>query len=184
MDKTQQLLIDFSKGSRNAFDEVYKRYAPMLYGLCMRYARCKDDANDMLQESFIKIHANMTNYQPQQSIEPWLKVVTRNTALDYIKKTYKYELKENDVYFDEKETLTDDENESQNKMDQILACLQQLPDGYRMVFNLFYIDNLTHKEIGTFLNISENTSKTQLMNAKKYMQKLLNEQKEMSYGNG
>jgi RNA polymerase sigma-70 factor (ECF subfamily) len=111
-------------------------------------------------------------------------VVTRNTALDYIKKTYKYELKENDVYFDEKETLTDDENESQNRMDQILTCLQQLPDGYRMVFNLFYIDNLTHKEIGTFLNISENTSKTQLMNAKKYMQKLLNEQKELSYGNG
>ncbi len=184
MSHNRQLLIDFSKGKLDAFNDVYALHSPMLYGLCMRYARCVDDANDMLQEAFIRIYSKMTSFHPDAPLEPWLAVITRNVALDFIRSQYRFILKEESSFFDAS-VLQDDFEFDRNElsMERILDCLQKLPDGYRIVFNLFFVENLTHKEIAAYLNISENTSKTQLMNAKKHMQKLVLEVKELSYGN-
>jgi RNA polymerase sigma-70 factor, ECF subfamily len=184
MISNEQILVDFSKGDTKAFNEIYAHYAPACYGICMRYSRCREDANDILQEAFVKVYSNMKKYDTSAPIEPWLKKITRNTALDYISSAYKYVLKDEEKYFEDKNNTDDDiDFDDQNDlMQNILANLQKMPDGYRIVFNLYYIENLTHKEIGEYLKISENTSKTQLMHSKKFMKNLLETQKIASYG--
>jgi RNA polymerase sigma factor (sigma-70 family) len=184
MTSTANVLLNFSKGDKTAFDEIYAQYSAACYGICIRFSRCREDANDILQETFVKVYSNMKKYDISVPIEPWLKRITRNAALDYIKANYKYVLKEEESYFEEKGSTTDEVEfeDTASLMQNILENLQKMPDGYRTVFNLYFIENLTHKEIGEYLSVSENTSKTQLMNAKKFMKKLLETQKEMSHG--
>ena len=174
---SEKVLIDFKKGKKYAFDEIYSLYAGGMYGICLRYTRCEDDAKDVLQETFIKVFSNKHSYKMASPIGAWIKAIAINTALTYIKRTYKYVLYEDEAIFDE---LTWDQHETAKTDDmktRLLAVLNKLPDGYRLVFNLFTIDNLTHKEIAEHLGVSESTSKTQYFKAKKFIQKILESEK-------
>jgi RNA polymerase sigma factor (sigma-70 family) len=174
---TEQLLVDFTKGKKYAFDEIYSAYAPGMYAICLRYTRCEDDAQDVLQETFIKIFNNQKNYNLDASIGAWIKSITINTALTYIQKTYKYELKEDDSYFENSHENEEIQIEYTELKVKLMSILNKLPEGYRLVFNLFAIENLSHKEIAEYLGISENTSKTQYFKAKKHIQKILESEK-------
>ncbi len=174
---TEKVLIDFKKGEKYAFDEIYSSYASGMYGICLRYTRCEDDAQDVLQETFIKVFSNQKQYDPNSSIGAWIKTITINTALTYIRKTYKYQLHEDDAVFDELVWENEEATKVEDMKMKLLAILNKLPDGYRAVFNLFTIDNLTHKEIAEHLGISESTSKTQYFKAKKFIQKILESEK-------
>lgn len=174
---SEQVLIDFAKGKRYAFDEIYSSYASGMYGICLRYTRCEEDARDVLQETFIKVFSNQKQYKTDHPIGAWIKAITINTALSFIKKNYKYELHEDESVFDELVWDTDDSSNTSDLKMRLLAVLNKLPDGYRIVFNLFTVDNLTHKEIAEHLGISENTSKTQYFKAKKFIQKILESEK-------
>ncbi len=170
---TKEILIDFVNGQKAAFDAIYAAYAPGMYGICLRYSRCEDDAKDILQDSFIKVYEHREQFNPELPFGAWVKTITIRTALNYIKQQYRFILTDNDAKFDE---ATDDHNDSDLYSDykmKLLAVLQKLPDGYRTVFNLYTIDNLTHKEIGDYLGISEGTSKSQYFKAKKMIQDLL-----------
>ncbi len=154
---------------------MYNAYSGAMYGICLRYARCADDAQDMFQEAFIRVYNYAGTYDVGKSFPAWMKTIFINTSISYIRKNYRVILKEDDSFFDESiihDNLNEDE--TTNLKQKLLQILNQLPDGYRTVFNLFVIDNLTHKEIGEYLNISENTSKTQYFKAKKLIQQLLN----------
>lgn len=170
------ILQSFVKGEKKAFDQVYSAYSGAMYGICLRYARCADDAQDMFQEAFIRVYKYAHTYEIGQSFPAWMKTVFINASLSYIHKNYRFELKEEDAYFDRLYEEEDQfEPEEQNSLKKkLLQIMSQLPDGYRTIFNLFVIDNLTHKEIAEYLNISENTSKTQYFKAKKMIQQLLN----------
>ncbi|MBI1836741.1 MAG: sigma-70 family RNA polymerase sigma factor [Flavobacteriia bacterium] len=174
---TQDILIDFVKGKKYAFDKIYQLYSGAMYGICLRYTRCADDAQDVLQEGFIKVHIHKNQYEVAKPFGAWIKTIMIHEALNYIKKNYKFVLVENETDFDqiqEIETNTTDKDDLKKKL---LYVLNKLPDGYRTIFNLYTIDNLTHKEIAEYLNISEGTSKSQYFKAKKMIQNILESEK-------
>jgi RNA polymerase sigma-70 factor, ECF subfamily len=172
------ILQQFVKGDKKAFDQVYNAFAGAMYGICLRYARCDDDAQDMLQEGFIRVYKSANTFSLGHPFPAWMKTIFINTSISYIRKNYRFDLKEDDAFFDQQvhEAETGETNAAEMKQ-RLLKILNQLPDGYRTVFNLFVIDNLTHKEIAEYLEISESTSKTQYLKAKRMIQQLLmNEQ--------
>lgn len=173
----EEILIAFRKGDKKAFDQIYHAYSAAMYAVCLRYTRCADDAQDVLQESFIKIYRKSDQYALDRPIGAWIKTVVIHTALTYIRQNYRFELKEEDHFFDEQQEFAFNEDDSDLLKKQLLAFLNKLPDGYRTVFNLFVIENLTHKEIAEHLGISENTSKTQFFKAKKQLQQWIAEAK-------
>lgn len=173
----KDVLIKFVKGDKLAFDQIYAAYASGMFGICLRYTRCHDDAQDVLQESFIKLYQTRERFNPELSIGAWIKTITIRTALNYIKDHYRYVLTDNDLTFDGHLVDEEIELETHALKERLLRVLQQLPDGYRTVFNLYTIDNLTHKEIAEHMNISEGTSKSQYFKAKKTIQLLLESEK-------
>lgn len=171
----QELIHECLAGKRNAFNELYKTYSARLYGICLRFASDQDEAADMLQEAFIRIFEKLYTFQGQGSFEGWIKRITINNSLNYLKKRHL-------VFesFTGKEELLPAENESFSEdtkpsVENMLKLIQNLPAGYRMVFNLYVFENYTHKQIAETLSISENTSKTQLMRARALLQKKLKE---------
>jgi RNA polymerase sigma factor (sigma-70 family) len=178
---TEEILNDFRKGEKYAYDLLYKSYAKGMFGICLRYTRCKDDAQDVLQEAFIKVFVHREKFQTNQSIGAWIKTITINSALTYIKQNYKFTLVENEMKFDEIQQEQEEPRDLKEMQQKLMGILNQLPDGYRTVFNLYVIDNLTHKEIADYLEISENTSKSQLFKAKKMIQAIVEKEK-VNYG--
>lgn len=170
---TEDVIIKFKSGDKKAFDIVYSSFSAAMYGICLRYTRCADDAQDVLQESFIRIYKNCGQYSLDRPLAAWIKTIVINSALTYIKKNYRFDLHENDTYFDQQQEVQFDDQDRELLKRQLLACLNKLPDGYRTVFNLFVLENLTHKEIAEYLGVSENTSKTQYFKAKRMIQQLL-----------
>ncbi len=176
MEITEDIEGQFKAGDKKAFDAIYAAYSRAMYGICLRYTRCADDAQDVLQESFIRIYRNCGQYSLDRSLTAWIKTIVINTALTYIKQNYRFELHEDDTVFDaQQHDVVFDEGEREALKRQLLVYLNKLPDGYRTVFNLFVLENLTHKEIAEHLGISENTSKTQYFKAKRMIQQWLSE---------
>ncbi len=170
---TKAIQEQFARGDKKAFDVIYSTFSPAMFGICLRYTRCRDDAQDVLQEAFIKIFRAAKTYTPEMPLASWIKKITINSALSYIKKNYRFILQDDESFFNQVEEI-DLASDNFNELNQkLLHVLNQLPDGYRTIFNLFVIDNLTHKEISLYLEISENTSKTQFFKAKKMIKQLL-----------
>ena len=173
----KEVLIEFVQGQKQAFDKIYAAYAPGMFGICLRYTRCNDDAKDVLQESFIKIYQSREKYNVELPLGAWIKTITIRTALNYIKENYRMILTDDEMRFDRSVFEEDHEDNSRDLKEKLLQVLQQLPDGYRTVFNLYTIDNLTHKEIADQLDITEGTSKSQYFKAKKMIHHLLESEK-------
>ncbi len=169
----KEVLIEFVKGGKSAFDKIYAAYAPGMFGISLRYTRCQDDAQDVLQESFIKIYNSRERFDVNLPIGAWIKTITIRTALSYIKENYKMTLIDDEMKFDRMVFEEESEVDTRELKERLLLLLQKLPDGYRTVFNLYTLDNLTHKEIAEHLNISEGTSKSQYFKAKKMIQVML-----------
>lgn len=164
---------DFCKGKKKAFDKIYHAYSPGMYAIALRYMKDEDEAKDVLQNSFIKLYNSREKFDPSGSIGAYIKRITINTALDEIRKKKKFEPIENNVVLSEEETEFELEDTSNQSYQQLLNLIQELPDGYRMVFNLFVFENLKHAEIAEYLDISVNTSKSQLMKAKRMLKEKL-----------
>ncbi|HOZ29728.1 MAG TPA: RNA polymerase sigma factor [Bacteroidales bacterium] len=154
---------------------LFDKYAPMMRGVCLRYVRNDADADDLLQEGFIKILDNIRNYVETGSFKAWIKRIMVNQAINFLKKKNQhefYQLNEN-VDFDEKEQDYN-QDKTENRLidanigpDEILKLIKDLPEGYQMVLNMYVIDGFSHKEIAEQLNISIGTSKSQLSRARK-----------------
>jgi len=156
--------------NRKAQYEFYNRYAPKLYGVCLRYARTVIDAEDILQEGFIKVFKFLKDYRGEGSFDGWLRKIMVTTAMNFYKKK---NLFAHDI---EPETIrvilrNDHEILSAMSHKELLTFIHELPEGYRMVFNLNTIEGYSHKEIGEIMNISVNTSKSQLSRAKSSLRK-------------
>lgn len=150
-----------------------------MYNVCLRYTRNTDEASDILQDAFIKIHQKCNLFDTQYELGGWIKRIVINTAINHIRQNSKIELVEDFKAFeDSEETLQNFEvTETINLKTELVNILNDLPIGYRTVFNLFVFENLTHKEIANHLEMSENTSKSQLFKAKKMISKILIEKK-------
>ena len=170
----QGILKGCREGRRNAQKQLYERYVSPMLAICLRYSRSRDEAEDLLQEGFLKIFQNINTFRNHGSLEGWLKRIMINHALNQYKKNRKVPFTEDVEDIPEAEILMDNsEMEDSVKVppEKLLEMVQALPEGYRMVFNLFVFEEYTHKEIAETLNISENTSKTQLLKARRQLQK-------------
>ncbi len=171
-----QIIEGCKKGKRNSFNMLYQRYAPVMLGICYRYSKTRAEAEDVLQEGFIKVFQKITTYEGRGSFEGWLKRIMINTAINNFKANSKHYYHD-DV--DESINLTSDDgnlpfhHEDEVNKDQVIKLIQGLPAGYQMVFNLYVIDGLTHQEIADELEFSVNTSKSQLSKARKWLRNKL-----------
>ncbi|MCB0715592.1 MAG: RNA polymerase sigma factor [Chitinophagaceae bacterium] len=150
---------------------LYGRFSPRMYGVCLRYATNAAEAEDILQEGFIKVFKKMHTFRKEGSFEGWVRRIFVNTAIEHFRRR-KYltpvtEKEENTIEGNYTSVL--DELAEQD----ILQLIQELSPGYRTVFNLYVIEGYTHKEIGDMLGISEGTSKSQLSRAKVILQDMV-----------
>jgi len=158
-----------------AQSKVYHLFADKLFGVCLKYSKNYQDAEDNLQDSFLTIFAKIKQYKHKGSFEGWLKRITINTAIQ------KYREKATlQIVKEVAEEIEEEEVDLQNTgftVATLLAHIQQLPDQYRIVFNLYALDNYSHKEIASLLNISVGTSKSNLSRARTILKDKLTKQK-------
>jgi len=170
----QQLVERVQRGDKQAFNLLVTKYQRRLGRLVSRFVRDLAEAEDVTQEAFIKVFTNISKYtfDTIPSFSAWIKKIMVNTALNHIRSNKKNKIfdewSENESY-EQKEAETE-KTTILFSQQQLLEMIQNLPDGYRTVFNLYVFEKFTHKEIAESLNISVNTSKTQLFKARKMLQ--------------
>lgn len=165
------LLEGCRSGDRRMQHELYKRYAAKMYGVCLRYASNAEEAEDILQEGFIKIFSKINSYRGDGSFEGWIRRIFVNTAIEhYRKKIYLQPITETEENTVEGKYLSVLDNLAEK---DIIQLVQQLSPGYRTVFNMYVVEGYTHKQIAEALGISEGTSKSQLSRAKLILQDLV-----------
>jgi RNA polymerase sigma-70 factor (ECF subfamily) len=163
-------------GNRAMQEELYKRFAPKMYAVCMRYANNADDAQDLLQEGFIKVYRNLEKFRAEGSFEGWVRRVFVNTSIEHFRrKNTLYSITEKEESIIEDGDINALDNLAEK---DIINLIRELSPGYRTVFNMYVIEGYSHKEIGNILGISEGTSKSQLARAKAILQKKVQEQLE------
>lgn len=177
-----QIIEGCKKRDKRCQELLYHKYKAALFGICLRYCKNREDAEDVLQEGYIKIFSNMETFRQEGSFEGWLKRIMVNTALNHYKASLKFGFMQN---YDDIKDFDNAETEplyaAKYNSEELMRMVQNLPDGYRMVFNLYAIEGYSHKQIAAMLNISENTSKSQLSRARQTLQtKLINEQKKVT----
>lgn len=171
-----QLLTGCKKGNVLCQKRLYDLYHPQMLGICIRYAQNRDEAQDILQEGFIKVFTRIGTFKGQGSLAGWIRKVIVNTALEHYRKNKKLRHEaemENEPLMMVTKTNALDELQAAD----ILAFIHRLPAGYRMVFNLFAIEGYSHEEIARQLDISVNTSYSQYHRAKALLQKALLDEK-------
>jgi RNA polymerase sigma factor (sigma-70 family) len=169
---------------RDAQGFIFEKHYGLVMNICSRYANDDHEAKDMLQEGFIKLFSKLPLYQFSGSFEGWLKRMIGNNCIDIIRKRKSKEVRMSDNYQiqdDSQEKLEDQDLTWLNsiKAKEAINAIQALSPQYKMVFNLFVFENLTHKEIAEELGISEGTSKSNLAKSKKKLKELLKEKFEL-----
>lgn len=159
------------EGDRQMQQSLYNRFSPKMYGVCLRYAGNVEDANDILQEGFIKVFKNLAKFRGEGSFEGWVRRIFINSAIEqYRKKVKLYNVSE--VY---ENTV---EDKSLNALDilatkDVMSIVNELSPGYKAVFNLHVVEGYSHNEIAKMLGINEGTSKSQLARAKGVLKKII-----------
>lgn len=167
----QDVLEACIKGNKHSQKVLYDTYAPKMFGICLRYARDFHQAEDLLQEGFIRVYSKLDLYSHKGSFEGWVKRIFINTAIEHYRKNIRTSPL---TMLDEAENSSTDGDALQNLAQQdLLEMIQQLPLGYRTVFNLYAIEGYNHREIGVLLGISTGTSKSQLARARVALQKMV-----------
>ena len=152
-------------------EELYRRFSPRMYAVCLRYAGNAEEAEDILQEAFIKVFKKLDSFRSEGSFEGWIRRIFVNTAIEHFRrKRYLMPVTEKEENSIEGKYLSVlDELAARD----IMALVQELSPGYRTVFNMYVVEGYTHKEIAGMLGISEGTSKSQLSRAKVILQDMV-----------
>jgi len=162
------------KGDLKAQRELFEMFAPKMLGVCLRYSKSKEQAEDVVQDGFIKVFNNLAKFSGAGSLEGWVRRIMVNTALDQIRKETKFK---DDVGFEDVDYKIETNSFILESImaEDLLTLINKMPSGYRTVFNLFAIEGYSHKEIAEKLSISENTSKSQYSRARTFLQQKLKE---------
>lgn len=178
MDKTLKALIEqCKKQEKSGQRELYKLLSPVLYGICLKYMKDKSEADDVFQEAFITLFQKIHQYKFKGSFEGWAKRIFVNKALDLLRKKQRF------LYVAVEEAQLPEHFGEENKdskielsQDKLIEHIQSLPDNYRLVFNLYVFEGLSHKAISEKLDIKEGTSKSLLSRAKAKLRTKINEE--------
>lgn len=161
--------------------QLVVQYSSELLGVCYRYVGRRELAKDVLQESFLMIFRYLPNYQPTGSFRAWMKRIVATTALQFLRSSpYK---RESMVLETVEEEFVAPEVYGQLGAEDLVELIEELPEGFRTIFNLYAIEGYNHKEIGELLNISEGTSRSQLSRARKLLQQRILDQKKRFFNN-
>jgi len=172
---TPKLIEGCVKKDRKSQKELYKLYYGYALRICLRYAKNKDEAVEVVNDGFMKVFTHISRYQANQSFNSWLSTIMINTAIDqYRKRIKQLEMDE----LNEQHQVEDRENILSNiNYEDLINLVQKLSYAYRTVFNLFAIDGYTHEEISALLQISVGSSKSNLFKARENLKKMLTEHK-------
>jgi RNA polymerase sigma factor (sigma-70 family) len=166
------LIIECVNGNPRAQRLLFDKFARKMFSVCLRYAKNEEQAEDVLQDGFVKVFVKLKDFKSEGSLEGWIRRIMVNTALDQIRKNNKqlgdtniddvgYKIENNDFIVE-------------NMMaEDLMKMVQAMPDGYKVVFNMFAIEGYSHSEIADTLGISENTSKSQYSRARAYLRERL-----------
>lgn len=177
----EQLVKACISGNASAQKEFYDLFAKKMMGVCLRYTNNYEEAQDVLQDGFIKVFNKLSKFVNKGSLEGWVRRIMVNTALDHYRKNKKFN---KDVEIDAVSFKLEKQEyivESINAQD-LLKIIQTIPEGYRVVFNLFAIEGYSHKEIAEQLGVTESTSKSQFSRAKKMLRNILIERNILTEG--
>lgn len=168
----QELITGCLKGKLDYQRELFTRYSGKMLAVCHRYSRNYDDSKDILQDSFIKIFEHISDFRNSGSLEGWIRKTVVHTALNYYRKS---SFKNEKTGMDKQQSSVEIEPDAYERLNEkdILDAISSLPDGYRMVFNLYAIEGYSHKEIAEMLDIDESTSRSQLFKARNTLKVIL-----------
>lgn len=176
MTDLEKLIADCKRNKRKAQIQLYNKYSGMLLGVCTRYVHDRSEAEDILQDGFLKILNNISEYSGKGHFENWMRKIMVNTAISHFHREKKH------YYHSEIDDIKDDEvqvqlsPEKEYEFEELKKLLTTMPDGYRVIFNLYAIEGFKHKEIAEQLQIDESTSKSQYLRAKKWLIKEMEKQ--------
>lgn len=160
------------KNQATAQRELYLQYSPKMLAVCYRYAHNREDAEDMLQEGFIKVFTQLERFEHRGSFEGWIRKIMVHTCINILKKNKKFN-ESVDLIHAHSLALKEDSIPALVQVKQIVECIRMLPTGYRTVLNLFAIEGYSHREISQLLDIEESTSRSQFTRAKAMLEELL-----------
>ena len=168
-----QLIQKCKNNDTQAQSELYQLFSSKLFSICLKYSRNHVEAEDNLQDAFLTIFKKIAQFEHKGSFEGWLKRITVNTVLQSYRDKAVINLVNEDVLEEEAVTIEDDEI----PLDFLLKIIQELPDKYRLVFNLYVLDGYSHKDISEMMEISIGTSKSNLSRAKQILKEHIEEHK-------
>ena len=175
----QDLITACIRKERWAQKMLYEEHYPKMMGVCLRYAGNQDEALDILHEGFIKVFKNLNKYEPGTSLYSWIRRIMVNTAIDYYRKMVRRRTEDIETAYHVSNSDTD--ALSQLSEQEILQAIQELSPAYRAVFNLYILEGYSHREIADLLEITESTSRSNLVKARLKLQAKL-KARNMTYG--
>lgn len=166
------------KFKRSAQKELYERYIKKMNAVCRRYLSDKDEIKDVLQEGFIKVFENIDKYRGDGPLEAWVRRIIVNTVLSHIRKSKSAIFVKQDDTDENNEPAAEEESSdsiynADFKKEDLMQAIESLPDNYKIIFNLYCIENYSHKEIAQMLSMKEESSRTRLNRARKMLQEYL-----------
>ena len=163
----EKLLIKKAiQNDREAQEQLFVRHSPKMLGVCRQYVKDIHHAEDLLLSGFLKVFTKLATFKHEGSFEGWIRRIMVNTCISHLRKKSLIELSDEDFVFNEAAT----ESLENTSVTEIQKLIDALPDGYKMVFNLFAIEGFKHSEIADLLGVSESTSKSQLFKARRLLQ--------------
>lgn len=174
IDKHYQLVVECKQGSKKACYELYRLYSKAMLNVAFRILNSMDEAEDVLQESFLDAFKKVKDFRQETTFGLWLKQIVVNRSINLLRKR---KLDWVQMESEQLENIADeepaDEEEMEYKVAQVKQAMQLLPEGYRVVLSLYLLEGYDHEEIGKILNITENTSRTQFLRAKRKLSEVL-----------
>jgi RNA polymerase sigma-70 factor, ECF subfamily len=164
--------------NRQAQQKIYSKFSPKMLGVCRQYSKDLQQAEDVMITAFMKVFVNLKNFERKGSFEGWIRRIMVNECISFIRVHKKVKFIEDENYFED----SFNNIESQFSVDDIQSLIDSLPEGYKMIFNLYCIEGYKHQEIAEMLQINEGTSKSQLSHARKLLQTQITKLK--NYENG
>ncbi len=170
---TEELMLaGCLKNNAAAQEALYNRFSPRMLGVCYRFAKNREDAEDMLQEGFIKVFTQMHQYRNEGALEGWIRRIVVHTCINNLKKNKKFS-DSLDIIHAHTVYINEEMIPSIMQAKQVVECIRMLPLGYRTVLNLYAIEGFPHKEIAAMLDIEESTSRSQYTRAKAMLEEIL-----------
>ena len=173
MEDFKSIISDCIAGSQKAQAKLYHHFAPKMFGVCLRYAKDTTEAEDNLQDGFIKVFANLKSFRQEGSFEGWIRRIMINVSLEKLRKQHlMYPVEDVSIY--DSVNYSDDVI-AKISADDLIKLIQELPPRYRLVFNLYVIEGMSHQEIAKEMDITQGTSKSNLARAREIIKKKVHE---------